>query len=684
MKAQRKHQQKLSPRAKSTSPTTLGLLELALLALPIVALTPNFFIIPDLSYQGNATQEMVVQWTAVIFLALSVLVLLRHSGRVTIDKNHLLFLGPLVLFLIWAQLSIIWTPEPAEGMRLISIWTCFAVFFLTALFQLRDKSVWWLLSSLGVLVLLLTCSQFIEYYKFKGEMFGVFFSHGITTEILALTLPLQLTVFLTTKKRWLAVMSCLLSGASATALLLTLRRGALLGTAVAVLIVLIALWRRWLRLADWWRPALAGAAIVVMLLGVVTFKREELIARIRGAVQLQAALATRAADIGLTSRIVKWITALEMAKRNPMAGVGNGGLTASYREYRRYFVENPSYARIVAASETEDYDEIRSPSAHSEFLQVLAELGIVGFGLWGVFWALVLRTLWRARNGPSSEVVIGAFAGLIAFGISSSISGFSFRFSPGTVIAALVAGLGCCVALGAGRTAQADPAAISIPRPAAVVALSILALFGSALGLRARDVLNSQQTQSQVDFRFSLDSPAINESLLRRYRQVLSTDASNSGAHLGMGLLLFQMKRPEEAIPHVEYALTHSWGRPYTAVLLAFAHEQTGDLEKAARVLADSLASFSKSVVARAVYIEILERQGKIDHAQKERAILEGQDVVLARSWRLALRMKDAQATTEAKRMLLTPPGDLAPMLAAGLVQARAYHYLQSGSAERE
>ncbi len=681
MKSERKPQTKVRRVAQTSPFDGVRPLAIALLSLPFVALTPNFFIVPDLQYQGLANQEVAIVWTASILLGLSIIILARSKSKYSLDREQVLMLAPLALFLIWATVSLAWTTEMADGVRLIAIWLCFAIYFAIALLQLDLRSAGWLSFALSILILILAVSQFIEYRKFHGEMFGVFFSHGITSELLAMILPLQAAVYLTTRKKWLAVVCFLIAGTGAGAMLLTLRRGPLLGVAVGATFIGLAWLRGWLRPVDRWRLIIAAVAIAILAGGVLTFKREELKTRLRGAFEVQTARAERGVELGLTSRMAKWLTGWEMARRNAVIGVGNGAFPAEYGKYRRYFVENPAYSKIAAASESEDYDEIRSPHVHNEFLQVMAELGLVGLILWGFFWVIVVRVLWRARGSIESGLPIGALAGLIAFGICSAVSGFSFRFSPSAVIAACVAGLGCAAARSApmaNRSSEETPPPASrvLPKVPVLVGIGLLLLVMLALGLRNRDVLSSQTAQSQIDFRFSLDSLAINEGLLRRYQQVIALDEANSGAHLGMGFLLFQMKRPAEAIPHIEYAYRHSYNRPYTPVLLAFALEQTGDLDRAISLLGECLASYPKSIIARSVRAELLEKQGRSQEAAEERAVVENLDASLARSWQIALRVKDVRAIAEAKRQGVREPGQLEPGLARALVQARAYHYL--------
>ncbi|MEP7272511.1 MAG: O-antigen ligase family protein [Acidobacteriota bacterium] len=681
MKAGRKSQPKVRRAASGGPFEGVRLLAVALLALPFVALTPNFFVVPDLQYQGNATQEVAIVWAAGILVGVSLIVLARAKSRYSLDRDQVFMLASLGLFLLWATISLAWTPELAEGFRLIAIWLCFAIYFTVALFQLDLRSSWWLSHVLSLLILILAISQFIEYRIYKGEMFGVFFSHGITSELLALTLPLQAAIYLTTRKMWLAVTSLLIACAGAGALLLTLRRGPLLGVAVGAVFIVVASLRGWLRPVDRWRLITALVAVTFLAGGVLTYKREELMIRLRGAFQIQTARAERNIELGLTSRLAKWLTGWEMAKRNPIVGIGNGGFPAEYGKYRRYFVENPAYATVAAASESEDYDEIRSPNVHNEFLQIVDELGLIGLILWGFFWVMVIRLLWRARSSLDGALPIGALSGLIAFGISSAISGFSLRFSPSTIIAACVAGLGCAAARYAraadDSTKEAPAAFWTLPKVPALIAGGLLLVLLVGIGLRNLDVMHSQAAQSQIDFRFSLDAPALNEGLLRRYEQTLSLDEANSGAHLGMGFLLYQVKRPEAAIPHLEFAYRHAYNRPYTPVLLAFALEQTGDLDRAIAILSETLVSYPKSFIAHLVRAELYEKQGKQLEAAQDRAAVERQDPSLARAWQIALRLKSAPASAEARRQKVKEPTSLEPVLVRAIVQARAYHYLK-------
>jgi len=277
------------------------------------------------------------------------------------------------------------------------------------------------------------------------------------------------------------------------------------------------------------------------------------------------------------------------------------------------------------------------------------------------------------------------------------VSGFSFRTTPGPLL------VGCLLtaAFAATRQVIAEPAhargtkrahdkrspahndnipeavpAFRLPKWAAIAAITLVLVLCALSTWRASNVLASQQSQSQIDFRFSKESAPFNEGLVERYQRVLDLDPWNAGAHLGYGLLLYQMKRIDESIPHVEFANRHGYSRPLAYLLLAFDYEQAHRLNDASQLLARCLESFPQSIVTRAAYMALLQKDGHDDLAAEQRRLLESSDEQTGRSWELALQMKDTVATNEAVRLGLIPPGQLSPMIARALVQARAYHYL--------
>lgn len=665
-------------RSRATQAARFNPAELLFWVLPLLALIPNFFQIPDLSYTGLATQEVAF---AVAMLALSfagLVEVLQQPTPTSMTRAERWMFWLLGMCLLWQFASLSWSPDWSEGVRALGLWFGLGLLFFAQRWLFTESSRWPLFITLALATGLLLWSVVYEYLHYGPEqMLGIFFNHGISAELLALLLPFFLLVFLIEEEQsWAVIVALLAAAGSVAALLLTLRRGPLLATFITGLAIGLLLLTRTVRVATPRRLYVIGAALLLIALPLAIYKREAILARWRGATQLQTAANTRAVELGLTSRAVTWLTAWEMGKQHWLKGVGIGGYEASYGTYKQLFVNNPRYAKVAAAAEREDYDEIRSPRAHSEYLQIFAELGLTGVILFTAFWWLVIHQLWRRRSAECGYQALAALLAVLAFGICSLISAFSFRSPPVVLL------LGCLLTLGlsvpAPPPAEAAPdTRRTVPRFLLLGGTLLSVCAALALTVRNYNVYASQQAQSGLDFRFNLTDAASNEVLARRYQQVLALDSANAGAHLGYGLLLFQMKRLPESQQHIEYAFRHGYGRPFTILLRAFCQEQLGNLAQATETLATGLQSFPKSIVLRAAYAELLRKQGELEAAAAQRAQLEQIDHRIARGWDLALRLKDEPATEIARREGVLSPVELEPLLVRVLVQARAYHYLK-------
>jgi O-antigen ligase len=684
--------------AYQTPATATRVLEVMFLFLPFLALVPNFFIIPDLATGGLSTQEFVYTLAATLLAGMGVVALLRAPNTVQVSRFEMWLLGPLLLFLAWQAVSLLWTPDKSEGIRILTIWSGFAVFLGVGLLVAGRRAAMLIPLSLSAVILILAISQFYEYFQYGGEMFGVFFSHGITSELLALLIPLQVVISLSSKELWRMALAFGSAASGTAALILTFRRGPVLGLFMALCFLLVVIISHWI---DWKKSSLTLAVMIMVLVGgpVGYYKRHQIVARLRGAVELQRSTRSEATELGLTSRLAIWAVGWETAKHNALVGTGNGGFQSEYGPERKHVVDNPAYRHILEAASAEDFDEVRSPMAHNEYLQVFAELGTIGLALFALFWGALLCLLWKQRkqSREGNPIVFGTLAGLVAFGVSSAVSGFSFRTTPGPLLVAclLTAAFAATREIIAGQAhvkgtkrghdkrspARSDNIAepapgFRLPKRAAIGAASVVVVLCALSAWRASNVLASQQAQSQIDFRFSKESVPFNEGLVERYQRALDLDPWNAGAHLGYGLLLYQMKRIDESIPHVEFANRHGYSRPLAYLLLAFDYEQAHRLNDASQLLARCLQSFPQSIVTRAAYMALLQKDGHDDLAAEQQRLLESSDRQTGRSWELALRMKDSVATNEAVRLGLIPPGKLSPMIARALVQARAYHYL--------
>lgn len=679
-------------KSKTKTPPKAGgfrLLEIAFWALPLLALIPNFFVIPDLTYPGLATQEVIYSIAATVFAAIGLFELIRtKTNPLNLPRQQVMLIGALLVFILWQLVSLKWSPVPYDGVRVIGIWFGFAVFFVAALATMGQRAAEILHYVLTGFAALLSLSLLYERAAFGENMQGIFFNHGITSELLVTLLPLQILNYFSNRKTVPMFVSLAVSGLSLLALLVGLRRGAIFAVAVVFVLIAIGLAIKQIQLADRNRLIVIATVLIVAASFVGIRYREQIAFRIQGATQLTAA------EGGLTNRLRGWIVAWEMGKRNAVIGVGQAAYPAKYGEYRPYFTTNPNYADVVQGyaavakwNAAEDTDEIRSPLVHNEYLQLFVELGLIGLLLFAAFWVQLGWRFWQWRllNPENAHWVLGVLLGIVAFSISSAFSSFSFRYTPGVFIIA------CVIAIGVGfANRQPEPdeenhsGQFALPKVAAwaIAAVSLIACL--AFTARGYNVYASQLLQGRatmrteaLDFNFYPDKPADNDRLARRYQQVLELDSENTGAHFGYGLLLFQMKRPAEAIPHLEIGVNGGYNRSFGYIALAFAHEQAGNLAKATELMRECVTAYPQSILAHAVYAELLTKSGKLDEAAKAKAPMMDKSAYDYLSWELGLRTKAENLVAEATSRKLIPLDKLQPQLAARLVFWRAFHYLK-------
>ena len=184
----------------------------------------------------------------------------------------------------------------------------------------------------------------------------------------------------------------------ASALLASWSRGAWLGTAVAVMCMLIALPRR---LSRGLALAAAITALIAGAWSVGLLPRSIMLRLTTTATDLITVSDVRGVEItpvnyAVTERLAHWQAAIYMAEAAPYFGIGLGNYEVVYDEYRLIYWEEAL------------------GHAHNLYLNLLAETGALGLVAYLSFWVLVFRLTWSLRQQPD------AFSRCIAIGLLGS------------------------------------------------------------------------------------------------------------------------------------------------------------------------------------------------------------------------------------------------------------------------
>jgi len=347
----------------------------------VLGLAP-LVVVPGLFDFANLPQSAFLQVSAAALLAAALATpVWRLRGQ---RPEWPPLAAPLLAWLAWSALSCVWSPNPALALRLWWPWLAAATGY-ALLFHLADRGqdlrpVAAAALAAGAVVAVLGIGQAVGGWTFVPQAFppsATFANKNIAAQFAVGVLPLGLA-WMTGSRRdrsWAALAMALL----VVFVALTRTRSAA-AAAVVETLVLAAWWgrgRRWL-----WATAAMAAAVIVAVI----------------ALQWRTASAGSVARVSVEGRAAIWRNTLVMIREHPLIGVGLGAHSLVYPAYHRRAVVDPLFS-----------PRTHLDFAHNDYLQLTAEMGLVGVALLAVLGAAFVRVIRDARaRCAGGEVALAA------------------------------------------------------------------------------------------------------------------------------------------------------------------------------------------------------------------------------------------------------------------------------------
>ena len=304
----------------------------------------------------------------------------------------------------------------------------------------------------------------------------------------------------------------------------------------------------------------------------------------------------------------------EMITSHPIFGLGADNFGFRVNDHRRaYAAEHPD---DIALREAEDNLPER---AHNEFLQIAAELGIVGVMIVGWMALGLLILLIRAARGifqnnsisrlplsPSHALLLAAAViGLGAFCVSSLVSSYSFRLIQNGFVFFFVLAIAWRKEWEIGTEQEKDKNRI-LPLSSSP-ALPLLGLAACLLMLaywtpRLASVYYANQANYEQD---------ITEAE-RLYTKAEWLDNENADAWYYHGMRLYSVEhRFADAGPYMAEAIRLGRGRSVDYSHLAGTQSLGGDNAAAERTMAEAFGLYPQAAFVMARYAQFLKMNGK-------------------------------------------------------------------------
>ena len=526
---------------------------------------------------------------------------------------------PILVFILWSLLSALWAPSWKSALHHSFIWAEYLIFYLIFRRALERGSGFNRLLTVIVLTLVFyslpAIVEYCAYLSFGGTTtLGIRFAKW--GEQIVTILPLVMLGVIRTREKKFAL------GAAAVVIMwllifCTLGRinYILFGCSIAALFAALAIFKQHRRYLPKF-ALLAGLMIVAPIpLHLFSFFSTD----------ADVPIVKRLSDNqGISSsnnfRKLMFSISKEMIQANPLIGVGADNFGMQVNRYRaKYGAANPNDPNLANAE-----DEIPS-HAHNEYIQIAAELGIVGAGI--MVWFLVgiaimgFRAVRQMKRG--SLYAFAAVLGLAMFLASSAVSAYSFRVMQNGIVFFFV------LAVVAKLSFKNEARSKTVSLPSAYMKPVLAAGIIACLGLFAYSAVRL----SSVILTIRANQTKPLQSAMPFYDLAMRLDDENPDVRQNLGMRLFSNRRYEEAIPYLESAISIGRGTSADLSSLAIAHSLAGDPPSAELTMSQAATLYPRSPFVLTKYAMVLANNGKASQGDEMFEKASRIDARTARSW---------------------------------------------------
>jgi len=384
-------------------------------ALTLIVAILIFFVplkINDSSYYdfANLAQEVYVQ-SICGFIAFIWLIDCALSGNFTIKQSSLYF--PILGIIIWSFISLTWTTNIPESMDAICQWLACSIIFFVVYNMIKsplDVSILMaaVFSSLFYLVIIGLIQFFDKTFSLYSQVIspaGTFGNKNMFSDYLVITLPVCFYFFakgIGNTRLILQILSACVFLAGVILITLSKTRAGIVTFPVLFVVFvvgLIALNYQSIRQKTtliFTKQKLIILSVFTLLFPLILFlimnnykqdgfKTEDFKNRINSIFNFpendKKALNTELKDTQITPvsdsttiRLIAWRNTIEMIKEKPLIGYGINNWQIHYADFRRAYYNDPTYQPGLILAQV-----------HNDFLQITAELGLIGFALFAWF-----------------------------------------------------------------------------------------------------------------------------------------------------------------------------------------------------------------------------------------------------------------------------------------------------------
>jgi len=378
----------------------------------LIVFTPIFVY----KYVGwyRANQEAWLKLFVMFSMGIYLLKLLKEKS-VTYKKIKIKF--PILLLIILIGLSFSKNGSLVIGSRDFIIFLMYFILYFLVINNLQDEfqfksfiKLFFFTSSFVALYNFLHYYNLISYLQEYGLVISPIGQKNWTSNYLALIFPLMFCFFLLEKDKKNKNTYFLLLSIIYANLMICQSRGIWISLSLTLLFGIFLIFK-----FNFFNLFKENKKWLILLL--ITFIIITLIYSTDNPLNISPLTVTQRAlstfdekDPSINTRILMWKVTWLMIKEKPLLGLGIGSFGMNYLDYQAKFLQNnPEYIKYWGIAR----------EAHNEYLQMGAEIGLVGLGIFIVilfiFYNLVLNFLKEEKDSKKKLICWGLILGITCF-----------------------------------------------------------------------------------------------------------------------------------------------------------------------------------------------------------------------------------------------------------------------------
>ena len=365
-------------------------------------------------YEFRVNQEMLLRLFIIIILAVLVI---KYFAKKEISwfKNSLNL--PIFLFVLVMSLSLLRVNTIRVSLRDYEIFISYFLLYFLISNNIDEENQFdsfvKLFFIISLIVALYTLMQYYgldPYLKELNRLSSTIGQKNWISNYLALIFPIIFSYFLLQKIRRNKIFLFLLLSIVYATLMICQSRGIWISISLALLIGIFFVFkfkivktfqnnRKWLFLL-----------LLTFLLITIIYSTENPLNKSAITVAQRAVSTFDEQDPSINTRLLMWRTTLQMIKEKPLLGSGIGTFEMNYLDYQAEILgDNPYYIKYSG----------KAREAHNEYLQMWAELGLVGLGVFlsiiFIFYNLIINYFKKEHNDKKKIIVLGLLMGITCF-----------------------------------------------------------------------------------------------------------------------------------------------------------------------------------------------------------------------------------------------------------------------------